>query len=87
MSKYLHIKVESYIVDIKSGHHGDVHIRPLEGQDPYLTSMNVRCSKELSDDYPVGTKFIIKIKEELSTRQGGKQFISSFHSWRYEVLR
>ena len=72
---------------MRSGHHGIIHIKPTEGQEPYLPKMNVRCSKELSELYPVGTKFLIKIKPEISTWEGGKEFISSFHTWPYIVLK
>ncbi len=45
---YQYVIVESYKPKSTSGLHGDVHIRPIEGQD-LDTNMRVECSKELSD--------------------------------------
>lgn len=36
--------------------------RQLPGQEPYLETMFVQCTKALSNDYPVGTKFKIRAK-------------------------
>ena len=83
--QYDHIIVESYIPPINKGYHGDVHIRPLPNQDPYLTTMHVRCSKSLSNDYPLGTKF--KIQAKITQRENGAFFIDSHYSWPYEVLK
>lgn len=81
---YSFIIVESFIpVDLNS-RHGDVHIRPIEGQDPFNPEMFVECSKELSEHYPVGTKF--RIQAKITNRQGGTPFIYSHYTWKYEVL-
>jgi len=76
------VMVESYR-ESGSGLHGEVHIRPIAGQ-AYPTSLRVRCSKGLSRNYPVGTKFWIYAK--LTDREGGSEFLSSHHSWDYEVV-
>jgi len=55
---YEYIVVESFIPESTAGLHGKVHIRPEIGQK-YDQSLHVRCSKELSENYPVSTKFII----------------------------
>ncbi|HCE54394.1 MAG TPA: hypothetical protein DER05_05045 [Lutibacter sp.] len=60
--EYEHIIVESYKPKNTSGLHGEIHIRPIKGQNPYNDNMHVRCSKVLTDDYPIGTKFRIKQK-------------------------
>ena len=83
--EYDQIKVEGYKPHITSGLHGEVHIRPLPGQTPYEPDMHVECAKELSSEYPVGTKFIIKAK--ITSRQGGKPFVYSRYSWAYTVLK
>jgi hypothetical protein len=77
------IMVESYQPDNTAGKHGPVHIRPVEGQG-YATTMDVRCSKVLSRDYPVGTRFWIRAK--LTDREGGGEFLSSYHGWPHEVV-
>jgi hypothetical protein len=84
-NQYEHIIVESFIPEKTSGKHGLVHIRPLPDQHPYETSMFVECSKELSEDYPIGTKF--RIKAKITSKLGGAHFIYSHYSWSYEVLK
>lgn len=83
--EYSYIIVESFIPKDTSGRHGLVHIRPIEGQDPYTSNMFVQCSKDLSSDYPVGTRF--RIKAKITSREGGSPFISSHYTWSYEVLK
>ena len=80
---YLTVEVESYRPSRSSGLHGDVHIRPVAGKgfDPNL---HVRCSKGLSENYPVGTRFLITAK--LTDREGKGDFLHSHQSWSYEVL-
>lgn len=77
------VMVESYY-EAGSGLHGDVHIRPV-AELGYPTTLRVRCSKSLSRDYHVGTRFWIFAK--LTDREGGAEFLSSHHSWDYEVVR
>ena len=80
---YQKIVVESYRPAKTSALHGAIHIRPVEGQGFPLT-LHVECSKKLSTDYPVGTKF--KIKAKLTDREGGGQFLYSYYRWPFEVL-
>ena len=58
--EYSYIIVESYKPKINRGYHGEIHIKPVAGQEPYTEDMHVRCNKNLSEDYPVGTKSKIK---------------------------
>jgi len=82
--KYYLIEVESYLPKRTSGLHGKVHIRPVGGQKGFHPSLHVQCSKELSTEYPVGTRFLIKAK--LTDLMGGGQFIYSHYKWTYEVI-
>ena len=81
--QYQTVIVESYRPLLTSGLHGDVHIRPVAGQG-FATTLHVRCSKALSRDYDVGTKF--RITAKLTDREGGGEFLHSHHSWKYEVI-
>ena len=63
---YRYVVVESY-GETGSGLPGDVHIRPVPVEG-FPQGMRVECSKQLSRDYPVGTKFRIKAE---AYRQGG----------------
>ena len=72
------IEVESFI----PGKSGAAHIRPVAG-GPYPTDLRVECSKSLSRNYPVGTRFRIKAK---LTDMKGKPFLYSSFQWKYEVL-
>jgi hypothetical protein len=80
---YRSVIVESYRPASTSGLHGEVHIRPVEGQG-YPTNLHVRCPKALSCNYPVGTRF--RITAKLTDRKGGGEFLHSHHNWPYEVL-
>ena len=57
---YRYVVVESYR-ESGSGLHGDVHVRPVAAEG-FSPRMRVECSKILSRDYPVGTRFRIKAK-------------------------
>ena len=82
---YEYIIVESYRPRNTSGLHGEVHIKPIAGQDLYNEDMHVECSKKLSTDFPVGTRF--KIRAKITDREGGKPFAYSHYSWPIEVLK
>lgn len=83
MKDYQYIIVESFRPSDLNGRHGLIHIRPIEGQDPYSSNLFVNCSKALSEDYEVGTRFKIKAK---LTNCEGTPYISSHYTWDYEVL-
>jgi hypothetical protein len=82
---YTEIIVESFIPEKTNGLHGKVHIQPLLNQLPFEVDMHVQYSKELSLDYPVGTKFCIKAK--ITSKEGDKSFVSSHYTWSYKVLK
>ena len=79
---YRNVVVESYR-ESGSGLHGDIHMRPVptEGFPP---GTRVECSKSLSRDFPVGTKF--RIKAKLTDREDGGEFLYSYFGWKFEVL-
>ena len=85
MSKpaYQLIVVESFNPDSTSGRHGPIHIRPVDGQPGFSSDLFVECSKELTRDYPVGTRF--RIQAKLSEMKG-TQYVYSYFGWKYEVL-
>ncbi len=76
--KYVFVEVESYIPGQTGGLHGKVHIRPRPGQ-VYPITMHVECAKELSNNFPVGTKFLIRAK--LTDREGKGEFLYSYFGW------
>lgn len=81
--EYNYIIVQSVLTD-ERGKHGPVHIRPLPNQEPYLDTMFVECSKTLSNNYPVGTKF--RIKAKITNPSEMRPFVYSHYSWPFEVL-
>lgn len=83
LHKYTHITVESFEPIDTSGRHGKIHIRPVK-DEVFDQDLFVECSKRLSKDYPVGTRFQIKAK--LSRREDGAYYIYSHYSWPYEVI-
>lgn len=76
--------VESYRPAQTSGLHGAVHMRPIAGQG-YDTALQVECSKRLTADYPVGTRF--RIKAKLTDREGGGAYLYSSWRWPVEVIK
>lgn len=82
--EYQTIIVESYY-DLSSGLHGPIHVRPLPGQDPFLTTMRVECSHEIINDYNVGSQFEIRAK--ITSREGGTPFIYSHYKWPFKVVK
>ena len=80
---YQTIVVESFIPDSTSGRHGKVHMRPAEGQ-PYPQTLFVECARKLLTDYPVGTKFRIRVKLADVQREG--EFLYSYFGWPFEVV-
>ncbi|KAA6182608.1 hypothetical protein F2Q65_17605 [Thiohalocapsa marina] len=80
---YESVIVESYLPTKTAGLHGKVHIRPVAGQQ-YPQTLHVECSKSLTRDYPVGTRF--RIQAKLTDREGGGQFLYSYFGWPVEVL-
>jgi hypothetical protein len=82
---YSHIIVESYYPSSTHNLHGPIHIRPLKDQEPFLYTMHVECSKDLSYDYPVGTKF--RIRAKIVKKNDRPSFIYSHYKWPYEVLK
>ena len=81
--EYEKIIVQSILTNEK-GKHGPIHIKPLPNRAPYLETMFVQCSKVLSNDYPVGTKF--RIRAKIIHPVGKRSFVSSHYTWPFEVL-
>lgn len=77
------VVVDSFKLPAASGLHGQVHIRPVAGQQ-LPTTLFVECSKKLPKAYPVGTNF--RIRAKLTDREGGGEYLCSFHGWAVEVL-
>lgn len=81
---YRDVIVESFLPLATSGLHGVVHVRPVAGQG-LETGLHVECSRKLSRDYPVGTKF--KIRAKLTDREGGGEYLYSYFGWPFQVVR
>lgn len=75
---YEWVEVESFI----PGKTGAAHIRPVPGQR-HATTLRVECSKALSRNYPVGTRFRIRAK---LTDMMGTPFLYSSWQWPHEVI-
>jgi len=80
---YDYIIVESVLTK-ESGKHGPIHIKPLPGQEPYLDTMYVQCSKTMSNDFPLGTKF--KVRAKIIYPLDKRPFVSSHYTWPFEVI-
>ncbi|GAA3715771.1 hypothetical protein GCM10022268_25460 [Sphingomonas cynarae] len=80
---YETLVVESFLPSRTSGLHGKVHVRPVEGQG-HPTTLKVECAKPLSEEYPVGTRFLIRAK--LTDRADGGEYLYSSWRWPVEVI-
>jgi len=83
-NEYEMVLVESFIPIEPSGKHGKVHIRPVAG-GKYSSKLAVECSKKLSLDYPVGTRFMLQAK--LTDREGGGEYLYSSYRWKFEIVK
>lgn len=83
-SAYQTIIVESFIPASTSGRHGKVHVRPVKGQF-YSQQLFVECSRRLVTDFPVGTKFRIRVKLA-DVHASESEFLYSYHGWPFEVV-
>lgn len=80
---FFDILVESFDGGNVSGRRGRLHVRPVAGQG-LDTSLYVECSREMREDYPLGTMFIVTGK--LSNRKGGVEYLKCPHQWGYSVV-
>jgi len=79
---YIQIVVETYS-ESGSGLHGDIHVRPIAGQQ-VPRSLRVRFPKALRRAHPIGTRF--RVYAKLTDRDGGGEFVHTNHAWDVEVL-
>ena len=79
---YILIVVETYH-ESGSGLHGDLHVRPIRGQD-LPSNLRVRFPKHLRRSHPLGTRFLAYAK--LTDKEGGNDFVHTNHAWDVEVL-
>ena len=75
------IIVETYDA-IKPNKSSRRHVRPIKGEK-HPASMDVRFPRKTREKYAEGTKF--RIYAKLTDKQGGKDFLSTHHSWPFEV--
>ena len=80
---YHWIVAESFSGDRGGGYSEKVHVRPVEGE-MFPQSLRVEGPRSMVRNYPVGTKFKVKVK--LTDREGGGEFLYSHHSWKFDVL-
>jgi hypothetical protein len=81
-SQYQQVIVETYFA-IKGGKSSRIHVRPISGQ-PFPTTMDVECSRQMRLEHPIGTKFLIYAKQ--TGQKGGKPFLYTRFDWPYEVV-
>lgn len=79
---YIRIIVETYY-ESGSGLHGDIHVRPIAGQQ-IPQDLRVRFPRALRSAHPVGTRF--RVYAKLTDREGGGNFAHTNHAWDVEVL-
>jgi hypothetical protein len=80
---YCEIIVETYQTGVMSLGHNGVVVRPIAGQ-AYPPNLNVQCSREINRDFPVGTRFRLKVK--LTDKEGSGPFLYSSYKWPFTVV-
>jgi hypothetical protein len=75
---YVHVVAESYRDET-----GGIRIRPAPGQ-PFPQTLRIEGSHALGWDYPVGTRFRVKVK--LTDREGKKDYLYTSWQWQFEIL-
>jgi hypothetical protein len=78
---YREIIVQS-LMGVDSQGRSKPQVRPIEGQI-FDSSLNVECSKNLLENYPLGTRF--RIRAQLTDMQGAP-FLSSYFGWPFKVV-
>lgn len=77
-SVYKYIITEIFIPSDTNRQNDSVHIRLIFGQITYLSTMFVECSKSMSNNCPVDTRFKLKVK--IVSKCGGTGFVYSHYS-------
>lgn len=77
------LEVESFLPSSTAGRHGAVHVRPVGGQG-VSTKLNVECPDAMKTAYPVGTRFLVKVR--YSNRKGGPTFLKAPYAWGFTVV-
>jgi hypothetical protein len=77
------LQVESFLPASTAGRHGAVHVRPVDGQG-VSTALNVECPAAMKTAYPVGTRFLVKVR--YSNRKGGPTFLKAPYAWGFSVV-
>jgi hypothetical protein len=80
MSEYKYIYVETY--GTRESSTGAYPARPLTGQG-FSTDLKVECSKIIRAQYPVGTRFKLKVK---LCEAYGVPFLYSHYRWTMEAI-
>lgn len=90
---YYELWFESFLLDKIGGHRSNVQLRLINPQiipeeiqdmcnsrDVSSFDLLTECSKSFFNDYPIGTKFLLKAK--LTDREGEGLFFYSYYRWK-----
>lgn len=82
MSYYREVLIETY------EHHGGaskhkIRARAVDGQG-INTEMNVECSLDMRESHPVGTYFLLDLKEK--SKEGGPAFLYAHYEANYKIV-
>ena len=69
---------------IKSGKNHSVHARPYPGQKNFPEDLDAECCKEMRNNYPIGTLFLVWGK--VTDRLGGGKYVYTYHDWPFEIV-
>lgn len=84
LETYHWIIAESFRGPPGGGYSPKIHVRPVAGE-MFSQNLRVEGPRDMIRDYPVGTRFRVKVK--LTDREGKGEYLYSHHTWDYEVLK
>jgi hypothetical protein len=71
--------------EVKSGK-GDVkHVRPVEGQNGFPSSLDAKLPEDLKAKHNAGTQF--RMWGMISNRTGSGDYVNSSHHWMPELIK
>lgn len=80
-SEYVYVIIET----VRDSERNRVVARPIEGQ-PFPTTMNVECPKEIRTEYPVGTHFRVKAVVKQPKGALDQPHLYSSYKFNYDVI-
>lgn len=80
---YTPVVIETYKMS-KPGKRHDLHARPIKGQGKFRPEFDAECSRQMREEYPVGTMFLVWA---ILIDREGTEFVYTSHRWPHDIVR